>query len=161
MVDGMVLDVPQVEEKMGQGESKHVREVAARVYFSDSKPDMTMSFSLGDIQRVLLKEGFPSNHIRQIRTSLESELFWVPLGRQLVSPKGQPDRVSTVLVFSPVREGKRSAMDAGQVKHLSEDPLMRLRGVLKGAMREGAAAFLQELRRDRENEQHEEGKTVA
>jgi hypothetical protein len=43
----------------------------------------------------------------------------------------------------------------------SNDPLMRLRGALKGAMREGAAAFLHELRRDRENEQADEGKKVA
>ncbi len=44
---------------------------------------------------------------------------------------------------------------------LEGDPLMRLRGVLKGAMREGAAAFLRELRRDKEDEPVDDGKKVA
>jgi hypothetical protein len=141
---------------MNEGSSEQVRNVAKQLYVNTSGSSKTIKITLGEIQRVLLKEGFPSNHIRQIRTSLESSLFWEPLGLQMVSPRNQPDRVGTTLVFTSTK------VETGDTaKYLAEDPLMRLRGILKGAMREGAAAFLHELRRDKENEQADEVKRVA
>jgi len=63
-------------------------------------------------------------------------------------------RSTTVVVHYRFRDFSRPLAGSGDVSPLtaSADPLMRLRGVLKGAMREGAAAFLRELRRDKEDE---------
>jgi hypothetical protein len=85
-------------------------------------------------------------------------------GLELSSIEGPPSKQSTTVVvhyrFRNLPNSSARLAEPSPVAS-SEDPLMRLRGVLKGAMREGAAAFLHELRRDRENEQHEEGKRVA
>ena len=86
-------------------------------------------------------------------------------GLEIVRVDGPESKLSTTVVVhyrfrgaaDPAARSDRSA----RVIHRDNDPLMRLQGVLKGAMREGAAAFLQELRRDRENEQADEGKRVA
>ena len=129
---------------MRKGSSDHVRRVAEREYVKRSNASGTLRIPLGEIQRTLLKEGFPAGHLRQIRTSLESAFFWKSLGLRLVSAKGQPDRVGTVLEFA-------SADGFTDRKAMSRraDPLLELRGVLRGAIQEGAAAFLTELRRDR------------
>jgi|SRR5450631_4519839 hypothetical protein len=141
---------------MNRGSSDQVRKVAKRLYIDAGGTSEPVRINIGELQKALLREGFPSNHIRQIRTSLESELFWEPLGWRMLSAKNQPDRVGTTLVFVSARSGENvSASD------IAEDPLLKLRGVLKGAMREGAAAFLRELRRDHDDEQSGEGRKVA
>jgi hypothetical protein len=130
---------------MNKGSSDQVRKVAKRDYVDPAQSKDTLQISLGGIQRTLQKEGFPSGHLRQIRTALESSLFWEPLGLKLLSERDQPDRVATVLTFRfSDAKGNRSA--AAKV----EDPLLELSGVLRGAIREGAAAFLRELRKDKE-----------
>ena len=86
-------------------------------------------------------------------------------GLEIVRVEGPESKLSTTVVVHyrfrsaayPAAGGDGSA----RVIDRDSDPLMRLRGVLKGAMREGAAAFLHELRRDKENEQADEGKRVA
>lgn len=127
------------------GSSDKVRSVARRDYVKTARKEDGIRISLGDIQRTLQKERFPAGHLRQIRTSLESRLFWEPLGLRLVSQPGQPDRVGTVLEFSFVDAESSGSPAAGQ------DPLLALSGILRGAIREGAAAFLQELRRDKDS----------
>src|ERR1039458_4907380 len=82
------------------GSSVKVRNVARRDYVETARKEKGLRISLGDIQRTLQKEGFPPGHLRQIRTSLESRLFWEPVGLRLISSRGQPDRVGTVLEFS-------------------------------------------------------------
>src|SRR5579859_3698274 len=76
-------------------------------------------------------------------------------GLEVSGVEGPQSKLSTTVVVhyrfrgvphSPARLAHQPPVTA------SDDPLMRLRGVLKGAMREGAAAFLQELRRDREKQ---------
>lgn len=124
------------------GSSDKVRNVARRNYVETARKENGLRISLGDIQRALQKEGFPPGHLRQIRTSLESRLFWEPLGLRLISPRGQPDRVGTVLEFSSVDLG------SGRSPAVEQDPLVALSGILRGAIREGAAAFVRELRRD-------------
>jgi hypothetical protein len=85
-------------------------------------------------------------------------------GLEVSGVEGPQSKLSTTVVvhyrFRGVPHSRAGLADLSSVA-APDDPLMRLRGVLKGAMREGAAAFLQELRRDKENEQHEEGKRVA
>jgi hypothetical protein len=130
---------------MAKGSSNHVRNAARREYAPSEGSAGTIRIVLGDLQKTLLKEGFPANHLRQIRTSLESDLFWRPLGWRLVSPRGQSDKVSTVLEFVVLAGDSSSAIGA----QVSVDPLLELSGILRGAIREGAAAFLQELRRDK------------
>jgi hypothetical protein len=85
-------------------------------------------------------------------------------GLELSSVEGPPSKQSTtVVVHYRFRDLPDSSATSGNQSPVaaSGDPLMRLRGVLKGAMREGAAAFLHELRRDKEDERANEGKRVA
>jgi hypothetical protein len=133
---------------MTKGSSDHVRRVARRDYVQSAKSTEELQIPLGELQKALQMEGFPSGHLRQIRTSLESSLFWEPLGLKLASERGQPDRVGTVLRFAfATAKGHNSTTP--KVK----DPLLELSGVLRGAIREGAAAFLKELRKDKEPEE--------
>lgn len=67
---------------------------------------------------------------------------------------GPPSKQSsTVVVHYRLAQGVRS--DVRPIPN-EEDPLLELRGVLRGAIREGAAAFLRELRRDKEAEPDKE-----
>jgi hypothetical protein len=86
-------------------------------------------------------------------------------GLEIVRVDGPESKLSTTVVVHYRFRGTddRAARSDGSARVIDRDndPLMRLRGVLKGAMREGAAAFLHELRRDKENEQAGKGKRVA
>jgi hypothetical protein len=140
----MVWYIPNNEVLDMIGSSVKVRNVARRDYVETARKEKGLRISLGDIQRTLQKEGFPPGHLRQIRTSLESRLFWEPVGLRLISSRGQPDRVGTVLEFSFVDLG------SGRSPAVEQDPLLELSGILRGAIREGAAAFVRELRRDKD-----------
>jgi hypothetical protein len=134
---------------MQSGLSEKVRKVAIKEYVEPARrKGMNVVIPVGEIQQKLRQEGFPSGHIRQICTSLETKLFSEPLGLKLDSPVGQPERVTTVYRFH-FTDNKLSR----PVPSESEDPLLGLTGVLRGAVREGAKAFLDELRRDRDTEQ--------
>jgi hypothetical protein len=87
---------------METGLSERVRELAIREYVEPARKNGgKIAIRIGEIQNKLLKEGFPSNHMRQIYTSLESKrLFLEPLGLILETPSGQPVRVGTVLRFA-------------------------------------------------------------
>ncbi|SRR5258708_7313420 len=134
---------------MHTGLSEKVRQLAVKEYVEPARrKGANVVIPVGEIQQKLRREGFPSGHIRQICTSLESKLFSDRFGLKLDSPAGQPERVTTVLRFR-FNEGTLSRPGAGE----TEDPLLELAGVLRGAIREGAKAFLQELRKDRDFEQ--------
>ena len=134
---------------MHSGLSEKVRQLAVKEYVDPARRiGSNVVIPVGEIQKKLRQEGFPSGHIRQICTSLESKLFSERLGLRLDSPAGQPERVTTVLRFR-FKDSKRSHPAANE----TEDPLLELTGVLRGAVREGARAFLQDLRKDREFEQ--------
>lgn len=134
---------------MHSGLSEKVRQLAVKEYVEPARrTGASVVIPVGEIQQKLRREGFPSGHIRQICTSLESKLFYERLGLKLDSPVGQPERVATVFRFR-FTDGKLSRPAASG----TEDPLLELAGVLSGAIREGAKAFLQEIRKDREFEQ--------
>ncbi len=134
---------------MHSGLSEQVRHLAVREYIEPARlKGASVVIPVGELQAKLRKEGFPSGHIRQICTSLESKLFSERFGLRLDSPAGQPERVSTVLRFRFLdsRLSPPAASDA-------EDPLLDLAGVLQGSIREGAKVFLHTLRKDRDFEQ--------
>jgi hypothetical protein len=85
-------------------------------------------------------------------------------GLELLGVDGPKSKLSTTVVvryrFRDLGKASTGPADLSPPT-ASEDPLMRLRGVLKGAMREGAAAFLRELRRDKQDESARDGKRVA
>jgi hypothetical protein len=129
---------------MQSGWSEKVRQLAVKEYVEPARrKGSDVVIPVGEIQQKLRREGFPSGHIRQICTSLESKLFSERLGLKLDSPVGQPERVTTVFRFH-FKEAVLSRPMASE----TEDPLLELAGVLRGAIREGAKAFLQELRKD-------------
>jgi hypothetical protein len=133
---------------MRTGLSEKVRQLAVKEYVEPARRKGTsVVIPVGEIQQKLRQEGFPSGHIRQICTSLESNLFSQRFGLKLESPAGQPERVETIFRFH-FTEGRLARPGARE----AEDPLLELAGVLRGAVREGAKAFLQELRKDREFE---------
>jgi hypothetical protein len=86
-------------------------------------------------------------------------------GLEIVRVDGpESKRSTTVVVHYRFRGGADPAARSegpARVIDRDNDPLMRLRGVLKGAMREGAAAFLRELRRDKEDEPGDDRERVA
>ncbi|HWZ51503.1 MAG TPA: hypothetical protein VNW54_08560 [Granulicella sp.] len=90
-----------------------------------------------------MREGFPARHINQICSALESDKF-SGTRLELRGGKGKPRKVDTIYEFS-VRE---RTPQPGSL-HPAGDPLLELMGVLKGVIREGADAFVREMRRDK------------
>jgi hypothetical protein len=134
---------------MHSGLSEKVRQLAVKEYVEPARRKGTnIVIPVGEIQQKLRREGFPSGHIRQICTSLESKLFSERLGLKLDSPAGQPERVTTTFQFRFTDSNL-----SGPLTSATEDPLLELAGVLRGAIREGAKAFLREMRKDRDFEQ--------
>lgn len=131
---------------MNSGLSEKVRQLAVKEYVEPARrKGANVVIPVGEIQQKLRREGFPSGHIRQICTSLESKLFSEHLGLKLESPAGQPERVTTIFRFRFKDSNLSRSASSG-----TEDPLLELAGVLRGAIREGAKAFLNDLRKDRD-----------
>jgi len=131
---------------MTTGWSERIRNLADREYVSPARRGgKPIKIVVGEIQRKLRAEGFPDGHTNQICSSLESKKFWGERGLELCSPLGQPRKHSTTFEFR-----FHASTPASQVKTGGADPLLELMGILKGAIREGADAFVKELRRDKE-----------
>jgi hypothetical protein len=129
---------------MAKGNSTLVRRVADRDYVNPAMADGgVVRIRVGDLEKTLMREGFPARHINQICSALESDKF-SGTRLELRGGKGKPRKVDTIYEFK-VRQ--RIAQPASLQP--ARDPLLELRGVLKGAIREGADAFLRELRRDK------------
>src|SRR5260370_12918009 len=61
---------------MHTGLSEKVRQLAVKEYVEPARrKGANVVIPVGEIQQKLRREGFPSGHIRQICTSLESKLF--------------------------------------------------------------------------------------
>ncbi len=128
---------------MKTGWSERIREVAEREYVNPARAKRgEIQIKVGDLQRKLKPQGFPAGYTNQILTSLESERFWRDRGLEMDTPAGQPRRHETILRF-------HFASASAAVGKTNSDPLLELAGVLKGAIREGADAFIRELRRDK------------
>ena len=129
---------------MTKGRSDHVREVAERDYvYPAIARGREVRIRVGDIEKRLLREGFPARHLNQICSALESEKF-LRERMELCGPKGKPRRVDTIYQFLPVEPTPEL-----EPRTPVRDPLLELRGVLRGAIREGADAFVREIRRDK------------
>ena len=123
--------------------SDRIREMADREYVNPARlQGGQIRIRVGDIQKKLKAQGFPAGYTNQILTSLESDRFWADRGLEMDTPPGQPRRHETVLMF-------HFKDDVQRLPKESNDPLLELVGILKGAIREGADAFVRELRRDK------------
>lgn len=128
---------------MRTGWSDRIRELADREYVNPArKQGGDVHIRVGDMQKKLKAQGFPPGYTNQILTSLESDKFWADRGLEMDTPPGQPRRHETVLTF-------HFKEDIGTSSKAASDPLLELAGILKGAIREGADAFIRELRRDK------------
>jgi hypothetical protein len=129
---------------MQTGWSERIREFADREYVSPARKNRAeIRIRVGDLQRKLKAQGFPAGYTNQILSSLESERFWGSRGLDMETPVGQPRKHETVLAFR-FRDDAARWGDAPP-----EDPLLALAGILRGAIREGADAFVREMRRDK------------
>lgn len=130
---------------MTKGLSERVRKVAERDYVRPAlSSGAAIEIIVGDLHQTLRNEGFPAAHINQVCSALESEKFWKAHGLELRTPIGQARRLSTKYHFRITTSRKFSKHSIPE-----KDPLLELAGILKGAIREGAGAFLRELRRDK------------
>ena len=126
--------------------SEMVREVADSEYVKPSSANRgRILIRLGEHNGKLMAKGFPAGHMNQVATSLESKKFWQPRGLVMVSPRGLPRQNDTVLEFRFASAAPMTVPDP------ENDPLLKLRGRLRGVLREGAEAFLQAMRRDDED----------
>jgi hypothetical protein len=127
---------------MKTGWSDRIRDLAEREYVHPARMDGgKIRIRVGDMQKKLKAQGFPPGYTNQILSSLESERFWKDRGLEMDTPPGQPRRHETVLTFH--FQNSRSSPQS------ASDPLLELAGILKGAICEGADAFVRELRRDK------------
>jgi len=90
------------------------------------------------------QQGFPPQHPNQIASAIESRKFWEPRGLVMCSPKGQSRKVDAIFEFKFVNKSQDARIESN-----AHDPLLELAGILKGAIREGADAFIREIRRDK------------
>jgi len=134
---------------MGKGSSQLVRDVAIRDYLSkkDSR-DGAVVIEVGELQEKLFHEGFPPSHVRQICEALKSKKLQQAQGVS-VRVLGDDYRVTTRYEFRPANKPEMQTRGVTPAK----DSLLGLRGSLRGAIREGAKAFLEEIRRDSKESQ--------
>ncbi|MCU1321360.1 MAG: hypothetical protein JWM43_1009 [Acidobacteriaceae bacterium] len=130
---------------MKTGWSEKVREVADRDYVQPSRRKSSyVRISFGELHTKMQQQGFPPQHPNQIATALESKKFWEPRGLVMCSPKGQSRKNETVFEFKFVDDSQPARKTSPE-----HDPLLGLAGILKGTIREGAPAFIREIRRDK------------
>lgn len=145
---------------------EQIREIAERDFIKHSRVAGKLEFGIAvrDLMAKAQAAGLStSGRTPAFCKAIQTVDFLEDNGLELLKVEGPPSKVSTtVVVHYRFRDFAGHSAGLADLSPVAPgDPLMRLRGVLKGAMREGAAAFLHELRRDGENEQAGEGKRVA
>lgn len=140
------------------GWSDRVRELARRDYVEPARGSSTVvRIPFGEFKAKLVRTGFPSNNANQVATPLESErLFLVPLGLELLSPKGQPRTVDSTLEFRFIAS---PAIDRGPEMQTERtrralEAADKLRGLLKDEIAAfgGAEAFIRWVRSDEDED---------
>jgi len=125
--------------------SEKVRAIADKNYVQPARRrGERVRIVLGDFKKELESQGFPKNHPNQICTALESKKFWEVHGMKMSSPPRQPRRNETSFEFTFVTTQSTASKFAQ-----ASDPLLDLMGILEGAIREGAGAFVKGLRKDK------------
>jgi hypothetical protein len=133
---------------MKTGWSEKVREVADQDYVQPSRRNASyVRIRFGDLQAKMRQQGFPLQHPNQIASALESRKFWEPRGLIMCSPKGQSRKVDAIFEFKFAKEPQ-----ARGDEFVAQDPLLALAGILKGAICEGADAFIRDIRMDKGSE---------
>lgn len=151
---------------MQSGSSDLVRELAQRKYVEPAlragRPSVTIA--VRDLARDLAEEGFPQNHYAQICTAIQTGKFLRQNGLAIEKKEGPPSGLSSTVVvhYRAVRQAEgleesRFEVDRSKSSTKSElaqprterESLLDLVGVLRGAIREGADAFVREVRRDK------------
>jgi hypothetical protein len=128
--------------------SEKIREIAEADYVRPARrKGGTIRIVLGDFKKKLESQGFPPAHPNQICTALESKKFWQQRGLRMRTPLGQARRNETTFEFDFLEP----TLSDGSATQSAKDPLLELMGILKDAIREGADAFVQELRRDKDS----------
>jgi hypothetical protein len=121
------------------GWSDRVREIAEREYVEPARATRgIIRIPFGDLKVKLVRLGFPSSHANQVATPLESEKFWGTNGLELLTPKGQPRTVGSVLEFRFV-DGE--AVGQSQPKETPAEKAHRLTEKLRGLLKDELAAY--------------------
>ena len=133
--------------------SELVRQIGRSKFVEPARRTGQQEFSIAvkSIQAPLLESGFPPNHVPQICNALRSGEFLRNNRLELVRTDGPPKLTSTTVVFHYRFQDAVGA--AVRLATPAKDSLLGLRGSLRGAIREGAKAFLEELRSDRKESQ--------
>jgi hypothetical protein len=85
-------------------------------------------------------------------TAIQTRKFLEANGLKVVGVDGPASKKSTTVVVHYVfDELVAPSFNSPDGAPSTQDPLLELSGILRGAIREGAAAFLQELRRDKDS----------
>jgi hypothetical protein len=106
------------------------------------------------LMKRLEAEGFPKNRPRQFCTAPQEGAFLEAKNLILDHVEGPPSGNSTTVILHFRFSGEfpstvSSGSDGNDLRSSpGPDPLLELQGILKGAIVEGAKAFLHELRRD-------------
>ncbi len=130
-----------------------IRQIASQKYVvpAAQRGDRRIVIKVKELQNDLYQEGFPSGRIPMVCSALRGKKFLQANGLELESVEGPPSGQSTTMVYHyrVAREANIKRPVAGIGSDPARDPLVELRGILKGAIREGAAAFIKELRKDK------------
>ena len=133
------------------GWSERVRELARRDYVDPARgAELGIRIPFGEFKAKLVRMGFPSSHANQVATPLESKKFWRPLGLELISPKGQPRTVDSILEFRFTGEANAAEHSSSERKERAMGAFERLRGLMKKeiAAHGGAEEFIRWVRSD-------------
>lgn len=140
------------------GWSERVRELAREQYIEPMRGKAhVIRIPYGELKTKLVRMGFPANHANQVATPLEADKFLKPLGLELLSPKGQPRTIGSVLEFR-FADAAETRLEDPQSK---EERIRRamaaadeLRGMLKDEIAAfgGAEAFIRWVRSDEDED---------
>jgi hypothetical protein len=141
---------------MQNGLSTLVRVVASREFVSDARNKGFQRFSIpvSKMKEALSSESFPPNHTPQICNALRSRKFLETEDLELERTDGPPSLTSTTVVFHYKFRNSTSKPPSQPLNMahtpLSSDPLMQMKGLLKGVFSSlgGGEAFLKSLRED-------------
>ena len=137
--------------KARTGWSDRVREIADREYVAPARAlGGVVRIPFGELKAKLVKIGFPQSNANQVATPFETVKFWGPRHMELVSPKGQPRTVDSVLEFRFTDEADNPEAKRADRKRRAMEAFDELRGSLKEEIAAigGSDAFIRWVRSD-------------
>ena len=130
-----------------------IRRIATEKFVHPAKQrgEREFSISVKALMRAAEAEGISTaQRTPAFCTAIQTREFYDAGGVDVRRVEGPASKKSTtVVVWYRFRDVVPSAaVESSNGGMAGEDPLLEIAGILKGAIREGAAAFLRELRRD-------------